>query len=77
MVPEARVEAVNTNGPEPNSVFIKTGGGDWPNVRDLETAMCRKLWWTTSSGDLENPAINNTANHGPFHVLFYAPDDDF
>jgi ABC-type nitrate/sulfonate/bicarbonate transport system substrate-binding protein len=64
----------NTNGPSPNSVFLKNGGENVETVHDLETGGAQMILVDDFIlSDLQDPSINNTAHHGPFHVLFYAP----
>jgi len=66
----------NTNGPNPNSVFLKNGGENVETVHDLETGAAQMILVDDFVlSDLQNPSINNSAHFGPFHVLFYAPRD--
>ncbi len=64
----------NTIGPNPNSVFLKTGGENVETVHDLETGAAQMIVVDDFIlSDLQNPSINNSAHDGPFHVIFYAP----
>jgi len=64
----------NTVAPNPSSVFLKNGGENVETVHDLETGAAQMILVDDFIlSDLQNPSINNSAYHGPFHVLFYAP----
>ncbi len=66
----------NTNAPDPNSVFLRTGGGNVARVHDLEAGTVQAIVVDDFVlSDFQNPAVNDTAHNGPFHVLFYAPAD--
>jgi ABC-type nitrate/sulfonate/bicarbonate transport system substrate-binding protein len=66
----------NTNAPDPSSVYIKTGGGNVARVHDLEAGTVQAVVVDDFIlSDFLDPAVNNTAHGGPFHVLFYAPTD--
>jgi hypothetical protein len=66
----------NTNAPDPKSVFIRTGGGNVARVHDLESGLVQAIVVDDFIlADFQDPAVNNTAHNGPFHVLFYAPSD--
>jgi hypothetical protein len=66
--------ATNTNGPSPNSVYLKPGGGNPQRIRDLETNVTQAIVLDDFAlANFQDPSVNNTAHNGPFHVLFYAP----
>ncbi len=66
----------NTNAPDASSVFLKVGGGNVARVHDLEAGTVQAIVVDDFVlSDFQNPAVNNTAHNGPFHVLFYAPSD--
>jgi len=70
--------AVNTDGPNPNSVYLKNGGENIERVNDLETGAAEEIVVDDFIlADFESPSINNTAHGGPYHVLFYSPDNYF
>ena len=70
--------AVNTNGPSPNSVYLKDGGENIERVSDLQSGAAQMIVVDDFIlADFESPAINNTAHGGPYHVLFYSPDNYF
>jgi ABC-type nitrate/sulfonate/bicarbonate transport system substrate-binding protein len=67
---------VNTNAPDPSSVFLKTGGGNVARVHDLESDTVQAIVVDDFIlSDFQDPAVNNTAHNGPFHALFFAPAD--
>jgi ABC-type nitrate/sulfonate/bicarbonate transport system substrate-binding protein len=69
---------VNTNGPSPDSVYLKSGGENIERVNDLQSGAAREIVVDDFIlADFESPSINNTAHGGPYHVLFYSPDDYF
>lgn len=66
--------AVNTQGPNPNSVFLEAGGENVETVHDLESGQAQEIVVDDFIlADLESSSVNNTAHGGPFHVLFYSP----
>ena len=70
--------AVNTDGPNPGSVYLKNGGENIARVNDLESGAAQEIVVDDFIlADFESPAINNTAHGGPYHVLFYSPDNYF
>ena len=70
--------AVNTNGPNPTSVYLKNGGENIERVNDLTSGAAQEIVVDDFIlADFESPAINNTAHGGPYHVLFYSPDNYF
>jgi len=70
--------AVNTNGPSPNSVYLKNGGENVVRVNDLQKGVAQEIVVDDFIlAAFESPAINNTAHGGPYHVLFYSPDNYF
>ena len=69
---------VNTNGPTPGSVYLKNGGENIERVNDLTSGSAQGIVVDDFIlADFESPSINNTAHGGPYHVLFYSPDDVF
>ena len=67
---------VNLEAPAPDSVYLRAAGGNVARIHDLQTGVAQ----ATTIDDfmitaVQDPAVNDTAHHGPFHVLFYAPDD--
>jgi len=70
--------AVNTNGPSPTSVFLKNGGENIVRVNDLMSGAAQEVVVDDFIlADFESPAINNTSHGGPYHVLFYSPNNYF
>jgi ABC-type nitrate/sulfonate/bicarbonate transport system substrate-binding protein len=70
--------SVNTVGPNPNSVYLEAGGQDIETLHDLETGQAQEIVADDFVlSDLQSPSVNNTAHNGPFHVLFYAPNNTF
>lgn len=66
----------NLNGPNPTSVYLKNGGENYERVHDLETGNAQEIVVDDFIlADVDSPAINNSAHGGPFHVLFYSPDN--
>ncbi len=66
----------NANGPAADSVYVRASGGNIARVHDLETGVAQGIAvddFTLSQ--LRDPVTNVTSNHGPFHVLFYAPNN--
>ena len=69
---------VNTNGPSPSSVYLKNGGENIERVNDLTSGAAQMIVVDDFIlADFSSPAVNNTAHGGPYHVLFYSPDDVF
>ncbi len=61
-----------------SAVYLKVGGGNIARVNDLETGVAQAIAVDDFIlSDFTDPSINNTAHHGPFHVLFYAPTNYF
>jgi ABC-type nitrate/sulfonate/bicarbonate transport system substrate-binding protein len=70
--------AVNTDGPNPTSVYLKNGGENIVRVNDLQSGAAQEIVVDDFIlADFESPTINNTAHGGPYHVLFYSPDNYF
>jgi len=70
--------SVNTNGPNPASVYLKNGGENIERVNDLQSGAAQEIVVDDFIlADFESPSINNTAHGGPYHVLFYSPDNYF
>lgn len=70
--------SVNTNGPNPTSVYLKNGGENIERVNDLQSGAAQEIVVDDFIlADFESPSINNTAHGGPYHVLFYSPDNYF
>jgi len=70
--------SVNTNGPSPDSVYLKNGGENIVRVNDLTSGAAQMIVVDDFIlADFSSPAVNNTAHGGPYHVLFYSPDDVF
>ena len=70
--------AVNTDGPSPTSVYLKNGGENIVRVNDLMSGAAQEIVVDDFIlADFESPAINNTAHGGPYHVLFYSPNNYF
>ena len=70
--------AVNTDGPSPDSVYLKNGGENIERVNDLQSGAAQEIVVDDFIlADFESPSINNTAHGGPYHVLFYSPDNYF
>ena len=66
----------NTQGPVNGSVYLRASGGNVARVHDIETGVAQAIVVDDFVlADLQDPAVNNTAHHGPFHVLFFAPSD--
>ncbi len=66
----------NLNGPSDTSVYLKNGGENYERVHDLETGVAQEIVVDDFIlADVDSPSINNTAHGGPFHVLFYSPDN--
>lgn len=66
----------NTQAPAKDSVYLRASGGNVARVHDIETGVAQAIVvddFTLTT--LQDPAVNNTDHHGPFHVLFYAPND--
>lgn len=67
---------VSTAGPSPNSVYLENSGADLVTLNDLLTGNAQEIVLDDFViSDLAS--INDTAHHGPFHVLFTAPDSVF
>ena len=70
--------AVNTNGPNPTSVYLKNGGENVARVNDLQKGAAQEIVVDDFIlADFESPSVNNSADGGPYHVLFYSPDNYF
>ena len=70
--------AVNTDGRSPTSVYLKNGGENIVRVNDLMSGAAQEIVVDDFIlADFESPAINNTAHGGPYHVLFYSPNNYF
>jgi ABC-type nitrate/sulfonate/bicarbonate transport system substrate-binding protein len=69
---------VNTNGPSLTSVYLKNGGENIERVNDLMRGSAQMIVVDDFIlADFTSPAVNNSAHGGPYHVLFYSPDDVF
>ena len=69
---------VNTNGPSPDSVYLKNGGENAARVSDLQRGVAQEIVVDDFIlADFESPSVNNSADGGPYHVLFYSPDNYF
>jgi len=67
----------DTNSPAPGTVLLRNIGGNIARVHDLETKSAAAIVVDDFIlADFEG-AANTTANGGPFHVLFYAPNTIF
>ena len=65
---------VNIAGPNPNSVYLESGGENVETVHDLEAGQAQEIVVDDFIlADLQSPSVNNTAHNGPFHVLFSSP----
>ena len=70
--------AVNTNGPSPDSVYLKNGGENEARVSDLQRGVAQEIVVDDFIlAGFESPSVNNSADGGPYHVLFYSPDNYF
>jgi ABC-type nitrate/sulfonate/bicarbonate transport system substrate-binding protein len=68
--------AVSSSGVSSSAIFLKVGRENYDLVHDMETGVAQEIVVDDFIlPDLESPQVNNTANHGPFHVLFQSPDD--
>jgi len=68
--------AVSTSGPSPDSVYLKNGGENAARVSDLQRGVAQEIVVDDFIlADFESPSVNNSADGGPFHVLFYSPDN--
>lgn len=68
----------NANTQENGSIFLKAGLENYHLVADLEKGVVQEIVVDSFIlFDLENPLVNNTANNGPFHILFNSPDNIF
>jgi len=66
----------NNNAPDNNSVFLMNGRENAARVHDLENGVAQEIVIDDFVlADFESPSINNTANGGPYHVLFYSPEN--
>ena len=66
----------NLNGPSNTSVYLKNGGENYERVHDLETGAAQEIVVDDFIlADVDSPSVNNSAHGGPFHVLFYSPDN--
>ena len=67
---------VTTAGPSPGSVYLENGGVDLVVLNDLLTGRAQEIVLDDFViSDLSS--INDTAHHGPFHVMFTSPDSVF
>ncbi len=67
---------VSQDTPKSGAVEVINGGGNIARVADLEAGRAAAI--ATDDfilADFISPSINNTAHGGPFHVLFYAPNN--
>ena len=68
----------NANSQENGSVFLKAGKENYDLVHDIETGVVQEIVVDNFIiADFENPSVNNSANGGPYHVLFHSPNDNF
>jgi ABC-type nitrate/sulfonate/bicarbonate transport system substrate-binding protein len=69
---------VNQNAQQSGSVFLQAGLENYHLVSDLEKGVVQEIVVDSFIlPDLEDSSINNTANGGPFHVIFYMPNNIF
>jgi ABC-type nitrate/sulfonate/bicarbonate transport system substrate-binding protein len=67
---------VSTAGTSPNSVYLENSGVDLVTLNDLLTGQAQEIVLDDFIiSDLSG--VNDTAHHGPFHVLFTAPNTVF
>ncbi len=68
----------NANAQVNGSVYLKTGLENYHLVADIEKGEVQEIVVDSFIlPDLENPSVNNSADGGPFHVLFTTPDNIF
>jgi hypothetical protein len=68
----------NANSQINDSVFLKAGLENYNLVQDLEKGVVQEIVVDSFIlPDLQSPSINATSNGGPFHVLFYSPNNIF
>jgi hypothetical protein len=66
----------NLVGPSASSVYLRNGGENYQRVHDLETGAAQEIVVDDFIlADFDSPSVNNSAHGGPFHVLFYSPDN--
>jgi ABC-type nitrate/sulfonate/bicarbonate transport system substrate-binding protein len=69
---------ISTAGVNSSAVYLKQGGGNPARVHDIEGGVVQAIAVDDFIlADFQSPSVNNTANHGPFHVLFHAPNNYF
>jgi hypothetical protein len=68
----------NANSQENGSVYFRTGKENYDLVHDIETGVAQEIVVDNFIlADFESPTINSSSNGGPYHVLFYSPNDNF
>ena len=66
----------NLNAQTNGSVYFRTEG-KLRFVHDIETGVAQEIVVDNFIiADFENPSVNNSADGGPYHVLFYSPNDN-
>jgi len=66
----------NTVGLNASSVYLRPSGPNPSRLADLEKGIGNVGAIVVDDfilPDVSSPSVNNTANNGPFHVLFYSP----
>jgi len=67
---------INQNAQQNGSVYLKAGLENYHLVSDLEKGTVQEIVVDSFIlPDLEGSSVNNTANGGPFHVIFYSPNN--
>jgi ABC-type nitrate/sulfonate/bicarbonate transport system substrate-binding protein len=67
----------NLNAPTNGSVYLRTGKENYDLVHDIETGVVQEIVVDNFIiADFESPSVNNSADGGPYHVLFYSPNDN-
>jgi ABC-type nitrate/sulfonate/bicarbonate transport system substrate-binding protein len=66
--------AVNTNAPNPSSVYLKNGGGNVARVSDLEAGRAQAIVVDDFIASDFTGSINST---GAYHILFNSPQNYF
>lgn len=68
----------NANAQENGTVYLKAGLENYHLVDDLERGTVQEIVVDSFIlPDLESSSVNNSADGGPFHVLFNSPDNIF
>ncbi len=67
----------NLNAQTNGSVYFRTGRENYDLVHDIETGVTQEIVVDNFIiADFESPSVNNSADGGPYHVLFYSPNDN-